>query len=33
MLCYTPSATGDALDTLYEPIAIFRQFLGSASMI
>ena len=26
-----PSAIDDALDTLYEPNAVFSQFLGSAS--
>ena len=33
MLRFLPSAIDDALDTLYEPNAIFGQFLGSASMI
>ena len=27
-----PSAIDDALDTLYEPNAVFSQFLGSASV-
>ena len=32
MLRSLPSAIDDALDTLYEPNAVFSQFLGSASM-
>ena len=32
MLRSLPGAIDDALDTLYEPTAIFSQFLGSASM-
>ena len=32
MLRSLPSATDDAIDTLYEPNAVFSQFLGSASM-
>ena len=32
MLRSLPSAIDDALDTLYEPKAVFSQFLGSASM-
>ena len=31
MLRSLPSAVDDALDTLYEPDAVFSQFLGSAS--
>ena len=30
MLRSLPSVIADALDTLYEPNAVFRQFLGSA---
>ena len=33
MLHYLLSAIDDALDTLYEPNVVFRQLLGSASMI
>ena len=32
MLRSFPSAIDDALDTLYEPNAVFTQFLGSANM-
>ena len=32
MLRSLPSAVDDALDTPYEPNAVFNQFLGSASM-
>ena len=32
MLRSLPGAIDDALDTLYEPKAVFSQFLGSASM-
>ena len=32
MLRSLPSAIDDALDTLYEPNAVFNQFQGSASM-
>ena len=32
MLRSLPSTIDEALDTLYEPNAVFRQFLGSASM-
>ena len=32
MLRSLPSAIDDVLDTLYEPNAVFSQFLGSASM-
>ena len=32
MLRSLSSAIDDALDTLYEPNAVFSQFLGSASM-
>ena len=32
MFHYLPSAIDYALDTLYEPNAVFSQFLGSASM-
>ena len=32
MLRSLPSAIDDDLDTLYEPNAVFSQFLGSASM-
>ena len=32
MLRSVPSAIDDALDTLYEPNAVFTQFLRSASM-
>ena len=32
MLRSLPSAIDDALDTLYEPNAVFSQFLGSARM-
>ena len=32
MSCSLPSVIGDALDTLYEPNAVFTQFPGSASM-
>ena len=32
MLRSLPSAIDDALDTLYEPNAVFSQLLGSASM-
>ena len=32
MLRSLPGAIDDALDTLYEPNAVFSQFLGSASM-
>ena len=32
MLRSLPSAIDDALDILYEPNAVFSQFLGSATM-
>ena len=32
MLGSLPSAVDDALDALYEPNAVFNQFLGSASI-
>ena len=32
MLRSLPSAIDDALDTLYDPNAVFSQFLGVASM-
>ena len=32
MLRSLPSASDDAIDTLYEPNAVFSQFLASASM-
>ena len=31
--CVLPANAIDALDTLYEPNAVFSQFLGSASMV